>query len=952
MERNLLALLALATLTSPLAGAQPYPPASPWEMAVATERWLVDGAGARFLPGMEDPARDGDSFVFVDETWPRAFQARIGDPVFLRVSPTTGCYDFEDADGSVFWTVVPYAPLTWNWISPFRSPLRPDTQNLYSPFRLVREWRLTTPEIEEMRTVPMRSAPLRSAPPGPVTNLCFTAFAITNDVLFFTVDWPTNNVLPEETLDLYGRSNLLSISWMFLSSHPATNKPAFFSVPMTELPWHDSAPPHVHDETCGISTNIVLSPLDGTTVYTNVVYECGISDPIRPPGFFRAGTRDDTDGDGLTDAFELLVSTTDPGEADSDDDGLTDEEEIFFGTNPLNPDTDGDGLTDGEEVCSVRSLTTDAWVDTSSWTNRVLLLSDTDDGYANAVLPFSFGVCGASSNLSVSANGLVRFSAGSSSVGGKHSNSSASGIPVSPDNGGTIAAFWDDLQLYTNLASVVILAISGEESSHVGIVEFNHAGFYGFGTNHIISFQIQFREADPYHVRVVFSETGGRANGESATLGARWNHGDLEYAYNVSDSVYPNLCIEYKFGLGTNPLSVDTDGDGLSDATEVGIGTAPCNSDTDGDGVLDGEELLFGMNPFINDTDHDGDGLPYWREDGELWTDPDDPDSDDDGLDDGWEASHGTNPNSRDTDGDGLADGMEDAVGTDPTKRDTDGDGLDDKWEWEHEGFDPLDPTDATADWDNDGLTNLQEKSKGTDFNNPDTDGDGISDGVEATAGSSPTRTDTDGDGLGDVEEFALGTDPNQTDSDGDGFPDAWEARYGFDPLDDDDPNGDADPDGDHLTNAREAALGTNPFAADTDGDGLSDAEEVGWASVESASPFVLSGATNLLDDLSDLSSGAVSVLLPFPITIQNRTTCSNLVASVDGFLNLLVGAGSYHASTDPSDNRPLVLEAFHDYRLKAHTNELGSALNMACLQQGGSRQRIPGGIRHRSGDT
>lgn len=112
MKCVLVSLLATIALSAGLASDRGVSPSSPWEMAVETERWLVDGAGARFLPGMEDPARDGDSFVFVDETWPRAFQARIGDPVFLRVSSTTGCYDFEDADGSVFWTVVPYAPLT------------------------------------------------------------------------------------------------------------------------------------------------------------------------------------------------------------------------------------------------------------------------------------------------------------------------------------------------------------------------------------------------------------------------------------------------------------------------------------------------------------------------------------------------------------------------------------------------------------------------------------------------------------------------------------------------------------------------------------------------------------------------------------------------------------------------------------------------------------------------
>ena len=58
----------------------------------------------------------------------------------------------------------------------------------------------------------------------------------------------------------------------------------------------------------------------------------------------------DSDGDGLTDAEELLLGT-DPFNPDTDGDGLTDWEEVrIYGTDPLNPDTDYDGLTDGAEV--------------------------------------------------------------------------------------------------------------------------------------------------------------------------------------------------------------------------------------------------------------------------------------------------------------------------------------------------------------------------------------------------------------------------------------------------------------------------------------------------------------------------------------------------------------------------------------------------------------------------
>ena len=70
----------------------------------------------------------------------------------------------------------------------------------------------------------------------------------------------------------------------------------------------------------------------------------------------------DTDGDGLPDGYEVFTLGTNPLEQDSDDngildgaedadvDGLTNLQELTLGTNPLSEDTDGDGLIDYDEV--------------------------------------------------------------------------------------------------------------------------------------------------------------------------------------------------------------------------------------------------------------------------------------------------------------------------------------------------------------------------------------------------------------------------------------------------------------------------------------------------------------------------------------------------------------------------------------------------------------------------
>jgi len=277
----------------------------------------------------------------------------------------------------------------------------------------------------------------------------------------------------------------------------------------------------------------------------------------------------------------------------------------------------------------------------------------------------------------------------------------------------------------------------------------------------------------------------------------------------------------------------DWDGDGVLNTDETANGTDPNNPDTDGDGVNDGEE--------VNGVDDPS--TPYVPTGTSDALDPCDPnplntvcDSDLDGLSNDDETTAGTDPNNPDTDGDGVLDG-EEVHGIDNTSTPFIVTGTSDP----HDPCDP-NPNNALCDQDGDGISNPDEGTIGTDPTNPDTDGDGINDGVEVTNGSDPLDPcdpvatmagcfiDTDGDGLSDSHEGVIGTDPTNPDTDGDGINDGAEETGGSDPLDPCDPNPnnvhcDADLDG--LPDDVEAALGTDPTNPDTDGDGISDGMEV-----------------------------------------------------------------------------------------------------------------------------
>jgi hypothetical protein len=163
----------------------------------------------------------------------------------------------------------------------------------------------------------------------------------------------------------------------------------------------------------------------------------------------------------------------------------------------------------------------------------------------------------------------------------------------------------------------------------------------------------------------------------------------------------------------------DADNDFLSDQYEQSIlNTNFVNPDTDNDGLCDGldasgiGELSLGTNPLNEDSDFD-----LLKDSEEFY---------------GWNITittfEGTKefhvssePLNYDSDGDGVSDYNEFQLGSNPRARDSDGDLLDDS----------IDPFPTNFDQDSDYLSDKIELEIGTGLNTTDSDLDGISDGEE-----------------------------------------------------------------------------------------------------------------------------------------------------------------------------------------------------------------------------
>ncbi|XXX77277.1 hypothetical protein WMF30_00695 [Sorangium sp. So ce134] len=467
----------------------------------------------------------------------------------------------------------------------------------------------------------------------------------------------------------------------------------------------------------------------------------------------------DTDGDGLSDELEEAIGSN-PNDADSDDDGVIDGQEPNFADdtdgdgliNVLDVDSDDDGLFDGTELglpCDNPATNTEAGhciADADEGATKTNPLdADTDDG----------GVT--DGNEDINRDGAID--------GGETdpNNGDDDATPADTDGDGLIDALEDEIGTDPNDA----------DSDDDGVIDGDEPNFRD---DHDGDGLINALDPD--------SDDDGLFDGTELGLPCDLEATDAEAEACIADA---------DPATKTHPLDPDTDDGGVPDGAE----------DANHNGAIDAGETdpNNGADDAVGD-DRDNDGLPDAVEE-MIGSDPDDADSDDDGVLDGDEPSPG-----EDTDGDGLINARD---------VDSDNDGLFDGTELGLPCDNPATDTEAghcRADAD--------EGATKTNPLDADTDDGGVPDGQEDVnlngaidegetdpnnGDDDATPADTDGDGLVDALEDEIGTDPNDADSDDDGV------------IDGDEPNFSDDHDGDGLINALDP---------DSDDDGLFDGTELG----------------------------------------------------------------------------------------------------------------------------
>jgi hypothetical protein len=463
----------------------------------------------------------------------------------------------------------------------------------------------------------------------------------------------------------------------------------------------------------------------------------------------------DMDNDGLSDGYEVKDSHTNPLLKDSDNDGLQDDSELKLGTDPSNPDTNNNGILDGNEsyTSSLANETlgisisvvgkgdlgkelTIRRVMSEHYTNVSALVSPLVDVSVNGSIDYAHITMEYDPSLNPANLSLCYYDESRGLYVPVESHVDAANYTVSAN--------------VTHLSDWGIFEVKNLMALYKMASEFNNEPYNGTQSSYPQPGDTLFV---PYNSTLIMKYLGGTAGynnkfglwspirkqygtGHGTTPGTSFNLGNYtrgtelvfyidngvgntwlsgpgsrnpdgvahayikpitndtwllgwEDLYGGGDKDYDDVVLNLTF---TRSAMLDTDGDGLLDDVEThgymdAIGryygpTDPNNPDSDNDGLDDGEEVGELSSNALCGSYYD------------LYSDPNNVDTDNDGLGDFDEiAIYGSDPYGGDTDHDGLLDGLEaNDIGSDPASGDTDGDGYPDLFEYAYSDLNPSVP--------------------------------------------------------------------------------------------------------------------------------------------------------------------------------------------------------------------------------------------------------------------
>jgi hypothetical protein len=341
----------------------------------------------------------------------------------------------------------------------------------------------------------------------------------------------------------------------------------------------------------------------------------------------------DLDGDGILSVDEIVITGTDLSLADTDGDGLDDGEEFYgFLTDPLAEDTDGDTVADGTELAAGMDPLAPA-LQGQGFRYECLVLDDAEEQNTEGWDVYDSDPPGTVANEPDPAGGPNRVIA-------------FSGHPFDTGYRFTLPAAEErrfKLQWSMRLNGAFRLYIACSTAMGFRYIQYDpvyappslerfyirHGLGTGAGTGEWVTVRrdlaADVEAAEPANRLLAVSAVLFRGSGcvddlrmyaypdtdrdllpDTAETAADLDPGDPSDAGGDSDG--DGIAdLDEIVRTGTHIALADTDGDGLADGVEVSeTATDPLNPDTDGDTVQDGAEIAYGMDPFTPALDGNG----------------------------------------------------------------------------------------------------------------------------------------------------------------------------------------------------------------------------------------------------------------------------------------------------------------------------------------------------------